>query len=115
MNSYEEFVERITDKISVGNDLNTEKSTWRIVKSIDEDRIVVRYGANNYTSLEFVTLYRCYEKSYANNREYSSKIKQTVDPKLPPCAGRIIGMILVKAFGAKESKRGNLNIYKLPI
>lgn len=115
---WNEAKRRIQTKITVGCDLNSDDSTYRSVKLIDDERIVVFYNKKRQSiSFSWDMLEKCFFQlsSGGFNRAFFKKAfpeccvsrgKTQGEPQ-HHCSIHIIGQIFVRADLANDENKGN--------
>jgi hypothetical protein len=93
----------ISHKLSNGMDINTQKSTYRIVKSINDYGIYVPVGKKSAIWVTWDILNKCY--SVLCNDRYDGQVFRELFPILAynkPCYVHTIGQIFVVCGLAKS-------------
>lgn len=70
----------VKQHISVGSDINTDRSSFRFVKKIDNTAIIIPKGKKIDMTITWEILYDCYTYLYAEGG-YSNSIFKAIYPK----------------------------------
>jgi len=114
MLSKQELKEHILTYIQVGTDVNTDRSTFRIVKSISDEAMIIPKGVNAKMTVTWEMLYKCYQHLFDQDG-YSVSVFRSYYPKICDQAGcfvNTIGQIFVLAGLATVNLEKKPFIYK---
>ena len=97
----------IQSGIKVGTDVNTKKSTYRCVKSINDQRIKIPCGKRGMMIIKWKMLEMCFQDLKGNNgfECHSFKKKFPKEAKNRPCCIHTTGKIFVKSGIAYQVDR----------
>ena len=114
MYSVQELKNIVKQHIFVGCDVNTDRSSFRFVKKIDNTAIIIPKGQKIDMTVTWEVLHRCYTYLYSNDG-YSNHVFKKIYPELFAKAGcyvNTIGQILMISKLANSKKTGHLTVYR---
>ncbi|QFY43710.1 hypothetical protein F6R98_14635 [Candidatus Methylospira mobilis] len=104
----------IESEIVQNTDINTNKSEYRIVKSIDEEVITVQVGELNYIKVTWEMLENCF-KPISLGEKYDGNYFREHFPehaKNHPCYVHVVGQIFVKSGVAIEQSEKYIEVIR---
>lgn len=124
---WQEAQQLIENKIEIGTDLNTNKSTHRVVNSIgditDSERykyhsekgFVVKIGKSNKIKIPWKMLEKCFKPITSGNKYDGDYFRECfpLQAKDHPCYVHAVGQIFVRAGIARQENRTYVGMYNV--
>ncbi len=86
----------IKSKVTVGTDVNSPDSTYRIVNAVNDSVVVVQIGETNELKIPWIMLEKCFPQ-LNGPKGYEGRFFRRHFPSHKPCHVHVVGQIFVAA------------------